>query len=95
MLSVLGWTDIAIAGVCVCVRCCGSERHFVYYKQQCEVGTATNASSTEPGTQQAELWPETLCDANQTAFCARVCVNNPRLSPRNVNTHANIFIAPN
>lgn len=24
MLSVLGWTDIAIAGVCVCVRCCGS-----------------------------------------------------------------------
>lgn len=55
MLSVLGWTDIAIAGVCVCVRCCGSERHFVYYKQQCEVGTATNASSTEPGTQQAEL----------------------------------------
>lgn len=37
MLSVLGWTDIAIAGVCVCRLLCqsgGSERRGLYYKQQ-------------------------------------------------------------
>lgn len=52
MLSVLGWTDVAIAGVCVfvyvyvCAGCCGclaAVRRILFYKQSVSEDTVTNA----------------------------------------------------